>query len=49
MQRHLRNLARRPGVAADLSVGQVLALLTNILGVLTPAFLSKEGVGQSGG
>lgn len=49
MRSHMRNVSRRPNRAADLSLGQVLALLTNLLGVLTPAILSKDGVGQSGG
>ena len=49
MQCHLRPLAKRPKKAVDLTTGQLLALLTNLLSVVTPAFLAKEGVGQSGG
>jgi hypothetical protein len=49
MRKHIRTIARRPNRAADLSLGQLLALLTNLLGVLTPAILSKDGIGQSGG
>ena len=49
MRSHLRIVAKRPNRAVDLSLGQLLALLTNLLGVLTPTILSKDGVGQSGG
>lgn len=49
MRSHLRAIAKRPERAVDLTTGQLLALLTNLLSVVTPAFLAKEGVGQSGG
>jgi len=44
---HCRKLSVRQ--AASMSTGKLLMLLMLLLDILAPAWLAKEGIGQSGG
>lgn len=44
---HIRKLTAQQ--AASVTTGQMLVLLMQLLNVLAPAWLAKEGIGQSGG
>ncbi|HOV59965.1 MAG TPA: hypothetical protein PK349_02750 [Candidatus Hydrogenedentes bacterium] len=46
-RRRVRVLTARR--AASPSTGQLLMLLMQLLDILAPAWLAKEGIGQSGG
>lgn len=45
--RHCRTLTVQ--AAANITTGQVLIILMQLLDILAPAWLAKEGIGQSGG
>lgn len=48
-KRHLRPVSGVPALAADVTAGQVMALLMRLLDIVTPFVLVKEGTGQSSG
>lgn len=40
--KHIQVISRKPAKAADITVGQVVAVLAAILGVLGEALISKQ-------
>lgn len=40
--KHIQAISRKPAKAADITVGQVVAVLAAILGVLGEALISKQ-------
>ena len=42
--KHVRTLSRKPARADEVSIGEMLDLIVNLLSVLADALLLKEGV-----